>query len=313
MARQKKQDKPRHVSIYYDQMLYDLDVMDNEYAGIILKMIVWYSTGTPEGEEKIAEMQKYIDTLPPMGKAWLTSMYKRLFSCIDEDFDAYAEICEKRRVLALEREERKRNERAQVTTSDHERAQVTTSDHKCTQVTTSDHKCTQVTTSDHLTDTDTDTDTDTELSNDNIKEEEEEEENAREEKISGKFSMPVNVKDFRMVWNRIIDKRKAEGLPCRLKHIKPRDMPSDAQERLDRVMNEIYDSMTQQLADDVLNQVGVEGKGRTKENAAKHYIIRAIENMADVKMKIDDTSFGSFQWFVKSPERIRKLFDKDIQ
>ena len=139
------------MSIYYDQILYDLDFMPDEYAGIILKMIVWYASGTKEGEERIAQMKERIDTLPDKG--WLTGIYRRLFGCIDEDFNTYAEICEKRRVLALEREERKRNERAQVTTSDH----------KCAQATTSDHKCAQATTSDHLTDTDTDT----ELSKDN--------------------------------------------------------------------------------------------------------------------------------------------------
>ena len=143
MAKKRKSDRPKHVSIYYDQILYDLDFMPDEYAGIILKMIVWYASGTDEGKQRIEEMKKRIASLPDKG--WLTGIYKRLFNCIDEDFSTYAEICEKRRVLALEREERKRNERAQVCTSD--------------------HKCAQVTTSDHLTDTDTDTDT--ELSKDN--------------------------------------------------------------------------------------------------------------------------------------------------
>lgn len=135
MARKKKTDRPKHVSIYYDQILYDLDFMPDEYAGIILKMIVWYASGTKEGEEHIAQMKERIDTLHDKG--WLTGIYRRLFGAIDEDFSTYAEICEKRRQAVAKREEYKRN-----------------------QMISSDNKCNQMISSDNLTDTDTDTDTD---------------------------------------------------------------------------------------------------------------------------------------------------------
>ena len=95
MAKTNKRNKPKHVSIYYDQILYDLDFMPDNYAGIILKMIVWYAAGTEEGKQRIEEMKKRIATFPDKG--WLIGIYKRLFNCIDEDFNTYAEICEKRR------------------------------------------------------------------------------------------------------------------------------------------------------------------------------------------------------------------------
>ena len=95
MAKKKTKDRPKHVSIYFDQLIYDLDFMPNEYAGIILKMIVWHSAGTDESKEHLVNMQKHIDTLPE--KAWLTAMCKRLFSCIDEDLQSYADQCEKQR------------------------------------------------------------------------------------------------------------------------------------------------------------------------------------------------------------------------
>ena len=134
MARKKKTDRPGRVNICFEQLIFDLDFMSNEYAGIILKMIVWYAAGNEEGKKHIEEIEKYIATLPDKG--WLTSTYKRLFKAIDDDFDRYEEICEKRRVLALEREERKRNERARENTNVHACAQETTNVHACAQETT---------------------------------------------------------------------------------------------------------------------------------------------------------------------------------
>lgn len=134
MARKKKTDRPKHVSIYYDQILYDLDFMPDNYAGIILKMIVWYAAGTEEGKEHIDEMKKRIATLPDKG--WLTGIYRRLFGAIDEDFSTYAEICEKRR-QAIEKRWK---------------------EHNSIQECTNEYKSTQENTSVYLTDTDTDTD-----------------------------------------------------------------------------------------------------------------------------------------------------------
>ena len=142
-------------------------------------------------------------------------------------------------------------------------------------------------------------------------EEEEEEEDVRAKK---KKLPKAKIKDFRKLWNNICNDFKERQQPCRLKFIKPGDLPSDAEERLNKVLREIYGGLTQEVANDVLDLYGCKTEeGRTMENAAKYYLVRAIENMAAVKMKIDDTSFGSFQWLMKSPERIRKMYDRDIQ
>ena len=95
MAKKNKKDRPKRVNIPFDQLIYDLDYMSNENAGIIFKMIVWYSASTDDSKERINDMQKYIDGLPDNN--WLSSIYKRLFACIDQDFSKYTEKCEKQR------------------------------------------------------------------------------------------------------------------------------------------------------------------------------------------------------------------------
>ena len=95
MTKKKNTDRPKHVSIHFEHLMFDLDFMSNEYAGIILKMIVWYSAGNSDSKQKIEHMKQYIDTLPDKG--WLTSMYQRIFASIDEDLDKYADKCEKQR------------------------------------------------------------------------------------------------------------------------------------------------------------------------------------------------------------------------
>ena len=102
----KKEKRPNRVSIHYEHLLYDLDFMSNENAGIILKMVVWYAMGDERSLKEIERMKKHIDVLPE--RPWLVSMYRRLFLCIDEDLEQYNEVCEKRRQAVAKREEYKR-------------------------------------------------------------------------------------------------------------------------------------------------------------------------------------------------------------
>ncbi len=339
MANEKKQNKPRHVSIHFEHLMFDIDLMSNEQAGIILKMIVWYSAGTEESLSHLEEMKKYIDTLPEKG--WLTGMYKRIFDCIDEEFDAYAEKCEKNRQIALEREERRRIKREQACTNVNEREQTYTNvnereekEHERAQTYTNVHqkRKEKEETTEQETEKDEEKDreksTKKEIAKEEEKEKEKEKKEAEKESKKGqqqqqqqdasarkKKNLPkAKMKDFRKLWNNICNDFKERQQPCRLKFIKPGDLPGDAEERLNKVLREIYGGLTQEVANDVLDLYGCKTEeGRTMENAAKYYLVRAIENMAAVKMKMEDTSFGSFQWLMKSPERIRKMYDRDIQ
>ena len=311
MANEKKQNKPRHVSIHFEHLMFDIDLMSNEQAGIILKMIVWYSAGTEESLSRLEEMKKYIDTLPEKG--WLTSLYQRLFSDIDEDLKKYAEKCEKQKKRIQDYWDKKNAEAN--TENDGTPRNTTENDGNPTNTDVNDGTS-RNTTEYHGIPRNTiyDYDYDYDIPNgmDNNIKQQQEQQDARARK---KKNLPkAKIKDFRKLWNNICNNFKERQQPCRLKFIKPGDLPSDAEERLNKVLREIYGGLTQEVANDVLDLYGCKTEeGRTMENAAKYYLVRAIENMAAVKMKMEDTSFGSFQWLMKSPERIRKMYDRDIQ
>ena len=313
MARQKQQNKPRHVSIHLEHLMFDIDLMSNEQAGIILKMIVWYSAGTEESLSHLEEMKKYIDTLPEKG--WLTGMYQRLFSGIDEDLQNYAEKCEKQKKRIQDYWDKKNAEAKLV--NDGTPRNTTENDGIPTNTDENDGTPRNTTENDGIP-TNTNTiryDTiryDIPNGMDNNIKQQQEQQDARARK---KKNLPkAKIKDFRKLWNNICNDFKERQQPCRLKFIKPGDLPGDAEERLNKVLREIYGGLTQEVANDVLDLYGCKTEeGRTMENAAKDYLVRAIENMAAVKMKMEDTSFGSFQWLMKSPERIRKMYDRDIQ
>jgi len=311
MANEKKQNKPRHVSIHFEHLMFDIDLMSNEQAGIILKMIVWYSAGTEESLSHLEEMKKYIDTLPEKG--WLTSLYQRLFSDIDEDLKKYAEKCEKQKKRIQDYWDKKNAEAKLVNdgtprnTAEYDGNPTNTDVNNGTPRNTTEYHGIPANTI-----YDYDYDIPNGMDNNNIYKQQQEQQDARARK---KKNLPkAKIKDFRKLWNNICNDFKEREQPCRLKFIKPGDLPSDAEERLNKMLREIYGGLTQEVANDVLDLYGCKTEeGRTMENAAKYYLVRAIENMAAVKMKMEDTSFGSFQWLMKSPERIRKMYDRDIQ
>lgn len=281
MVKKKNQDRPKHVSIYFDQLIYDLDFMPNEYAGIILKMIVWYSAGTEEGKEHIANMQKHIDTLPE--RAWLTAMCKRLFKCIDEDMQAYIDQCEKQRKRIQDYWD-KRN---------------TDVNHGIPRNTTVNNSIPMNT----ITDTDTDTDTEP-------IDKEEEEECVREEKIK---DAPLRADDFVRIWNAAIAGalRKSETTP--MKRLKVEELPSDAELRIHNALNIIERDLSEKDIERVCEEQNLNRAKCSVRDIAKWYMVMAMGRYARVTMKSRDSSFGSFNWFVNYPLRIKKLFNGDIQ
>lgn len=278
----KKSDRPSRVNICFDQILYDLDFMSNEYAGIILKMIVWYSAGTKECKDQIEHMEKYINTLPDKG--WLTSLYKRLFDRIDDDFSTYAEICEKRR-QAIEKRWRERDASIQENTNE--------------------YKSKQMNTSVYLTNTNTNTNISNEINN---IEEEEEDMRAREEKSSEALRLDT----FCDIWNEAIirAKRKRDEVP--MKPVSCADLPSDAGERIAKALTDIEGWLDEKTLERVFKACPV-SRDASRTDIAKWYMLMAMNRLATVSMKSRDSSFGSFNWFINYPRRIKKLFDEDIQ
>ena len=295
MAKKKKSDRPGRVNICFEQLIFDLDFMSNEYAGIILKMIVWYSAGTSEGKQRIEQMRQYIDSLPLTDKAWLTSTYKRLFKAIDDDFNTYADKCEKNRQIALEREERRRK-REQETTNVHEREQETTNVHERARTYTNNNNNYN---NNHKLSKD---------NNNNIILEEEEDTCVREEK-----SEAMSLENFCKIWNGAIAKAKKNRDDVRIKPITKDDLPGDAQERIAKALKDIEGWMDEQTVQKVGKANGFNPAKIPKADLAKWYMVASINKYATVSMKSRDTSFGSFNWFVNDPKRIRKLFDGDIQ
>ena len=262
--------------------------MSNEYAGIILKMIVWYSAGTDEGKKHLEEMERYIDTLSDRG--WLTSVYKRLFKRIDEDFGRYEDICEKRRQAVAKREEYKRN-------------QMLSNDNNSNQEITNDNKC-----SDLISNTNTNTNTN--ISNEIINKEEEEED-AREEKE--KSEEPLKANDFVRIWNASIDGALKKSDTTQMKRLKVEELPSDAELRIHNALNIIERDLSEKDIERICETQKLDRNRISMRNVAKWYMVMAMKRYARVTMKSRDSSFGSFNWFVNYPLRIKKLFNGDIQ
>lgn len=303
----KKTDRPRHVSIYYEHLLYDLDFMSNENAGMILKMIVWYAMGDERSEKEIEKMEKHINVLPPNERGWLTSLYKRLFKCIDDDIEAYQDVCKKRREAVNKRWEASRSiqKNTNVSTQNNNNENTTisseddTKEYESIQMNTSEyqHNTTQLNTT-RLNSTQLDS---------TVKEEEEEED-AREEKKSEALSLD----SFCDLWNGAIAKAKRKRDEVAMKPIARSDLPSDAQERIAKALTDIEGWLDDQTLQRVFKASPV-SRDASRTDIAKWYMLIAMNRLATASMKSHDSSFGSFNWFINYPKRIRKLFDGDIQ
>ena len=276
----KKAQKPKKVNIYFDRLTLQLGFMTNEQAGYLLKLIVYYSMGDTEAVERL---QKELE------RDKLNSLVLMAFAenkvAIDEDLKAYAEVCQKRQEIALQREEKRR-------------AQECTSVHNCDLEST---KCTN-----------TNTNTNTNIPNgiDYYWEEEEEE---KGEKIFENKDTIIKIDDFVRVWNGIARGFQERSEPCKLKWIHMEDLPEDAEQRINMAVTEIAGRLDATVVENILNANRVQND-RTPTNAAKHYIIRAIRNMAAVRMDAKDKGFGSFEWlFNGRTTRMKKLYNKEIQ
>ena len=296
----KKDKRPSRVCIHYEHLLYDLDFMSNENAGIILKMVVWYSMGDERSRQEIERMKKHIDVLPD--RPWLTSMYRRLFMCIDEDMEIYNEVCEKRKKAVEKRWEASKN--IQMNTN------VLTQNDKVKNTTYSSEENTNVFNSKQA-------DTNEYLSNpipsnpiqSNPIPSIEEEEDACEEE---RDFLEIELNSFVAYWNKAIAKAKKTRDVVHMKPIAVEDLPNDAQERIVEAVRSIIGWLDDQTIARVRKTCRLPSKEMSREDLAKWYMLAAIEKYSLANMKSRDSSFGTFNWFINYPVRIRKLFDGDI-
>lgn len=304
----KKTDRPRHVSIYYEHLLYDLDFMSNENAGMILKMIVWYAMGDERSEKEIEKMERHINVLPPNERGWLTSLYKRLFKCIDDDIEAYQDVCKKRREAVNKRWEAKRsiqmNTNVSTQNDNNENTTISSEDdtkeYESMQMNTSEyqHNTTQLNTT-RLNSTQLDS---------TVKEEEED---ACEEKE--KSEEPLKANDFVRIWNASIDGALKKSDTTPMKRLKVEELPSDAELRIRNALNIIEHDLSEKDIERICEAQKLDRNRISMRNVAKWYMVMAMKRYARVTMKSRDSSFGSFNWFVNYPLRIKKLFNGDIQ
>lgn len=303
----KKTDRPRHISIYYEHLLYDLDFMSNENAGMILKMIVWYAMGDERSEKEIEKMERHINVLPPNERGWLTSLYKRLFKCIDDDIEAYQDVCKKRREAVNKRWEAKRSIQmnTNVSTQNDNNKNTTisseddTKENKSMQMNTSEYQHNTIqlnTTQPNSTQLDSTV--------------EEEEEDACEEE---RDFLEIELNSFVAYWNKAITKAKKTRDVVHMKPIAVEDLPNDAQERIVEAVRSIMVWLDDQTIARVRKACRLPSKEMSREDLAKWYMLAAIEKYSLANMKSRDSSFGTFNWFINYPMRIRKLFDGDIQ
>ena len=163
--------------------------------------------------------------------------------------------------------------------------------------------------------TDTDTDTDTELSKDNNKEENKKEEEEEDMRVrEGKTEdEALSLDSFCQVWNDSVAKARRTRDAVPMKSIRKADLPTDAQERIAKALKGIGAWLDDQTVEKVCQTCHLPPDRTSREDIAKWYMVIALNKYGKVTMKPRDSSFGSFNWFVNDPKRIRKLFDGDIQ
>lgn len=309
----KKEKRPNRVSIHYEHLLYDLDLMSNENAGIILKMVVWYAMGDERSLKEIERMKKHIDVLPE--RPWLVSMYRRLFMCIDEDLEQYNEVCEKRRQAVAKREEYKRERLEKSTSNDNKCYQMMSGNSRSSENTIVDSKgkandntCNQMLTNDiQYNPIQSNTIQSNSSNEDKYMFKEEEEEDAREEKKSEALSLD----SFCELWNGAIARAKRKRDVVAMKPVARADLPSDAQERIGKALRDIRGWLDDQTRQRIFKACKVR-QDASEEDLAKWYMLVAMNRLSEASIKPRDSSFGSFNWFVNYPRRIKKLFDGDI-
>lgn len=319
MAKNKKSDKPKHVSIYYEQILYDLEFMSDEQAGKLLKMLVWYAMGDKRSLEQLEKMKKAIGVLPPHERGWITSVYQRLFNCIDADLEQYKEKCEKQRQRIQNYwDERKRETTERETNAYHGIPRNTTEE----EVTLKGKKNEEGNSTEYHGmpwNTIYDNDNDPITNSNSIRSpkgenniwEEEEDACARE----GKTEAPaIKTGDFMKIWNASVAKARKTSDTTAMKTLSEKDMPPDAEQRIDRVVKQIEQTLSEQDIGKVAEVAKLSPQqAQDRLVVTKWYLVIAMDRYSKVRMKPRDSSFGSFNWFVNEPDRIRKLFNGDIQ